>query len=61
MISGELLFRDTIKRKMRFRGISNDPITAFNQLSETITGDVLSIVSMRKRLEKRIIYRNKKP
>ncbi len=59
--SGELLFRDSVKRKMRFQGLNNDPITAFHQLSETIVGDVLSIVSPRRRIETRIIYKGKRP
>ena len=59
--SGELLFQDTVKRKMRFQGLNNDPITAFHQLSETIVGDVLSIVSPRRRIETRIIYKGRRP
>jgi hypothetical protein len=59
--SGELLFQDTVKRKMRFQGLNNDPITAFYQLSETIVGDVLSIVSPRRRIESRIIYKGRRP
>ncbi len=59
--TGELLFQDAVKRKMRFQGLNNDPITAFHQLSETIVGDVLSIVSPRRRIETRIIYKGKRP
>ena len=59
--SGELLWRDTVKRKMRFQGLNNDPITAFHQLAETIVGDVLSIVSPRRRVETRIIYKGRRP
>lgn len=59
--SGELLFQDTVKRKMRFQGLNNDPITAFHQLSESIVGDVLSIVSPRRRIESRIIYKGRRP
>jgi len=59
--SGELLFQDTVKRKMRFQGLNNDPITAFHQLSETIIGDVLSIVSPRRRIETRVIYKGRRP
>ena len=59
--TGELLFQDTVKRKMRFQGLNNDPITAFYQLGETIVGDVLSIVSPRKRIETRIIYKGRRP
>ena len=58
--SGELLFQDTVKRKMRYQGLNNDPITAFHQLSETIVGDVLSIVSPRRRTETRIIYKGRR-
>ncbi len=58
--TGELLFRDTVKRKMRYKGLNNDPITAFYQLAETIVGDVLSIVSPRRRIETRIIYKGRR-
>ncbi len=59
--TGELLFRNSVKRKSRFQGLANDPITGFHQLAETITGDVLSIVSKRRRFEPRMIYRDRKP
>jgi hypothetical protein len=55
--TGELLFRDRLKRSIIFRGQNNDPITAFYELAETLAGDVLSVVNPRRKLEYRTIFR----
>ena len=54
--TGSLLYRDQLKRSVTYRGLSNDPITAFYELSEMIARDVLAVVSPRKRIETRWIF-----
>jgi hypothetical protein len=56
--TGSLLFRDRFQRSALYRGLSNDPITAFYGLSETIAGDVLAVVSPRNRDDVRVIFRS---
>jgi len=56
--AGSLLFRDRFQRSALYRGLSNDPITAFYDLSETIAGDVLAVVSPRSRDDSRLIFKN---
>jgi hypothetical protein len=41
-----------------FKGLANDPITAFHQLSETIAADVRSVVAARKREDFRVIFKS---
>lgn len=55
--TGALLFRDRFQRSAVYRGQSNDPITAFYQMSETIASDVLAVVSRRTRDEARYIFK----
>lgn len=55
--TGELLFRDRMRRAVLFRGQMNDPITAFYELSESISADVIAVVAPRKRFESRLIFR----
>jgi tetratricopeptide (TPR) repeat protein len=55
--TGELRFRDRLARGAIFRGQSNDPITAFYQLSEAVAGDVLAVVAPRTREDVRILFR----
>jgi hypothetical protein len=55
--TGELRFRDRLTRGAIFRGQSNDPITAFYQLSEAVAGDVLAVVAPRTREDVRILFR----
>lgn len=55
--TGELLFRDRFRREAYYRGLSNDPISAFYDLSEAIAGDVLSVVSSRQRDETRLLFK----
>lgn len=54
--TGTLLFRDRMQRRVRFRGSANDPITAFYELSESIVGDVLAVVTHRVRYGTRVIF-----
>jgi hypothetical protein len=54
--TGELLFRDDLKRGVMFQGTGNDPVTAFYQISELIGGDIVSVVAPRRRIESRIIF-----
>ena len=55
--TGTLRFRDRIRRVVVFRGLMNDPIHAFYELSESISADVLAVVSTRMRAEPRTIFR----
>lgn len=56
--TGSLLFRDRFRRSALYRGLSNDPITAFYELSGTIAGDVLAVVSPRNRDDERVIFKS---
>jgi len=55
--TGNLLFRDRVERTVLFKGQMNDPIAAFFELSESIAGDVLAVVTSRKRVEARLIFK----
>lgn len=55
--TGELLFQDQLKRSIFFRGLNNDPITAFYELTETLASDILSVVNPRRRTVSRIIFK----
>jgi len=55
--TGELLYRDRLRRSLVFRGQMNDPITAFYELNESIASDVLAVVKSRRRQESRFIFR----
>lgn len=55
--TGALLHRDRFKRGAVYRGLSNDPITAFYDLSATIAGDVLAIVSQSTRPDPRVLFK----
>jgi hypothetical protein len=52
------LYRDRFQRNALFKGQSNDPVTAFYDLSETIAEDVLSVVAPRKREDFRVIFKS---
>jgi hypothetical protein len=56
--TGSLLFRDRFQRSAIYKGLANDPITAFYELSETIAGDVLAVVSARTREDVRVIFKS---
>jgi hypothetical protein len=56
--TGALLFRDRFQRNAIYRGLSNDPITAFYDLSETIAADTLAVVTPRSRDDVRVIFKN---
>jgi hypothetical protein len=55
--TGELLHRDRFRRDALYGGLSNDPITAFYDLSETIAGDVLSVIAQRLRSDVRYVFK----
>ena len=55
--TGELLYRDRLRRSLMFRGQMNDPITAFYELNESIASDVLAVVTSRRRQESRFVFR----
>jgi hypothetical protein len=42
---------------VRFRGLSNDPLHAFYELSESLGDDIVSVVSTRMRAESRAIFK----
>jgi tetratricopeptide repeat protein len=54
---GALLFRDKLRRQAFFRGSANDPISAFYQLGDSITGDVLSVIAPRTRTDVRLLFK----
>lgn len=56
--TGEKLFRDRLQRGALFRSQQNDPITAFYDLSESIAGDVLAVVTPLPRQDTRVIFRD---
>ena len=56
--TGEPRFRDHLERSAVYQGQSNDPITAFYQISESIADDVLAVVAPRVREDERILFRS---
>jgi hypothetical protein len=54
---GSLLFRDRMRRQAVFRGLANDPISAFYELGNTIAGDVLAVVAPRTRQDVRFLFK----
>lgn len=54
---GALLFRDKLRRQAFFRGSANDPISAFYQLGDSISGDVLSVIAPRTRTDVRLLFK----
>ncbi len=55
---GSLMLRDQFRRKIRYNGSQNDPITAFYEVTDSLTGDVLAIVNTRRLPSARYIFRN---
>ena len=55
--TGNLLHRDALQRSVQFRGQSNDPISAFYELSESVAGDVLAVVTSSRREDTRMVFR----
>lgn len=55
--TGSLLFRDRLRRAVRYQGLMNDPIHAFYELGESLSDDIVSVVSTRMRVETRSIYK----
>ena len=55
--TGTLLFRDRLRRAVRYRGLMNDPIHAFYELGESLSDDIVSVVATRMRVETRSIFK----
>jgi hypothetical protein len=55
--TGKPLHRDRLRRQVRFRGLHNDPLHAFYELSESLGDDIISVVSTRMRAESRVIFK----
>ena len=54
---GSLLFRDRVRRQAIFRGTTNDPISAFYELGNSIAGDILSVVASQTRTDQRFLFK----
>ena len=54
---GALLFRDRMKRQATFRGVANDPISAFYELGNAVSADVLSAVAPRMLTGVRLLFK----
>ena len=55
--TGKPLYRDKLQRSTITRGTQNDPITTFFDLSDTISAEVLAIVTTRIRLDTRRVFK----
>ncbi len=55
--TGQLRYRDRLRRRAMFAGLSNDPITAFYDLVGGLAGDILATVSTARREESRVVFR----
>jgi len=55
--TGKLLYRDKLQRSAIIRGTQNDPIATFFDLSNTISAEVLAIVTTRIRLDTRRVFK----
>jgi len=55
--TGETLYRDKLQRSAIIRGTQNDPITTFFDLSDTISAEVLAIVTTRIRMDTRRVFK----
>lgn len=55
--TGALMHRDRLERSTVYRGLANDPISAFYELSETIAGDVLAVISQSTRTDQRVLFK----
>lgn len=54
--TGELVFRDSVSRSAVYPGTTNDPLSAFFGLIESIVRDVLAAVSPRVREDVRLVF-----
>ena len=55
--TGKPLHRDKLQRSALVRGAMNDPVTTFFELSDTMAGDVLAIITTRVRADSRIVFK----
>lgn len=53
---GTLLFRDRLQRAAVYVGTANDPVTAFHDLTESLTPELMAIVEPRTRLDSRTLF-----
>jgi len=54
---GSLLFRDRMRRQAIYRGTANDPISAFYELGNAVSSDVLSAVASRTLTGVRLLFK----
>lgn len=54
---GSLLFRDHFQRQAVFRGAANDPISAFYELGNAVSADVLAVVAPRTTSDVRLLFK----
>ncbi|ANM30258.1 hypothetical protein ABI59_12705 [Acidobacteria bacterium Mor1] len=55
--TGQLVFRDKLRRGVVYQGTANDALTAFHDLVELISREVMSVVSPRTRQDSRFIFK----
>jgi len=55
--TGQVRYRDRLRRRAVFAGLGNDPITAFYDLVGGLAGDILATVSTARREEMRVVFR----
>ena len=56
--TGKPLYQDKLQRSAIIQGSQNDPITTFFELSDTISTEVLSIITTRTRPDSRTIFKH---
>ena len=56
--SGTPVYQDKFQRSAIIQGTQNDPITTFYELSDTISAEVLSIITTRTRPDSRTIFKH---
>ena len=55
--TGALLHRDRLRRAVVFEGSQNDPLTAFFEMSQSLSRDLLAVVTPQARAETRVLFR----
>lgn len=56
--TGKPLYQDKLQRSAIIQGTQNDPISTFFELSDTISAEVLSIITTRTRPDSRTIFKH---
>lgn len=54
--TGGLVFRDRFRNGATFQGRANDPVTAFYQLCEAVSGEIVAVLAPRSREDVRFIF-----